>query len=64
MNRRNPIKTCETYCEDSTDYVRVALAIEILAYHNKNYLWTGNDCKISEEVQTLLAESLIQQQEE
>lgn len=61
MNRRNPIKNCETYCKDSTDYVRIALAIEILAYHNKNYLWTGNDCKISEEVQTLLAESLIQQ---
>lgn len=52
------IKKPELYCEEKMEYVRVALAIETLAYHNKNYLWTGDDCKISEEVQSLLREAL------
>lgn len=43
------------------DYVRIALAIETLAYHNKNYLWTGDDCKRSEEIQSLLAAALEQE---
>lgn len=53
-------KPCETYCEDPTDYIRVALAIETLAYHNKNYLWTGDDGKRSEVIQSLLVEALRQ----
>lgn len=47
-------------CKDKMDYVKIALAIEILAYENKNYLWTGNDCKISETVQNLLWSSLTE----
>lgn len=53
-------KTPDVYCKEKTDYVRIALAIETLAYHNKNYLWIGDNCKISEEVQALLSEALKQ----
>lgn len=54
------MKICELYDENPMTYVRVALAIETLAYHNKNYLWSGDNKKISEEVQTLLVEALKQ----
>lgn len=53
-------KPCETYCKDPMDYIRVALAIATLAYHNKNYLWTGDDGKLSEVIQSLLVEALRQ----
>lgn len=50
------IKT-DFYSTDPLDYVRAALAIETLAYCDKNYL--SNDLKdnvnISKEVQALLA---------
>lgn len=49
---------CEMVSKNSMDYVRVALAIETLAYHNKNYLWTGDNCKLSEEIQALLTAAL------
>jgi hypothetical protein len=42
------------------DYVRVALALETLAYHNKEYLdirFSGNN-RLSEEVQALLLAAL------
>ena len=42
------------------DYVRIALAIETLAYHDKNYLdrtLAYSDAKINETVQDLLRES-------
>lgn len=52
------MKLSETYCKEPMDYVRVALAIETLAYHNKNYLWTGDNCMLSEEIQALLAEAI------
>lgn len=42
------------------DYVRIALAIETLAYHDKNYLGrglSGSNAKISETVQGLLREA-------
>lgn len=54
------MKTCEIYDEDPMAYVRVAFAIETLAYHNKNYLWSGDNKKISEEIQALLVEALKQ----
>lgn len=54
------MKKCELYDDNPMTYVRVALAIETLAYHNKNYLWSGDNNKISEEVQTLLIEALKQ----
>ena len=28
----------DTYCKDREDYIRIALAIETLAYHDKNLL--------------------------
>ena len=42
------------------DYVRVALAIETLAYHNKNYLSRdlADNAKISEEIQALLQKAI------
>lgn len=48
------------YSDNPMDYVRVALAIETLAYHNKNYLdrSISDNCKISEEIQALLISAL------
>lgn len=50
----------EFYSDNPMDYVRVALAIETLAYHNKNYLDRNinDNCKISEEIQALLTAAL------
>lgn len=50
------MKKTEFYSSDPTDYVRVALAIETLAYHNKNYLSKNlqDVSNSSEEVQALL----------
>lgn len=53
----------EMCSKDPMDYVRVALAIETLAYHNKNYLWTGDNCKLSEEIQALLTDALKKESE-
>lgn len=47
-------------CKDNVDYVRIALAIETLRYENKNYLWTGNEAKISETIQNLLYAAIIE----
>lgn len=48
------------YSDNPMDYVRVALATETLAYHNKNYLdkSINDNCKISEEIQSLLIAAL------
>lgn len=48
------------YSVNPMDYIRVALAIETLAYHNKNYLdrSINDNYKISEEIQALLIEAL------
>ena len=45
---------------DPWEYVRVALAIETLAYHNKNYLdhIVCDDALRSQEIQALLIEAL------
>lgn len=56
-------RICEMCSKDPMDYVRVALAIETLAYHDKNYLWTGDNCKLSEEIQALLTETLKEEAE-
>ena len=55
------MKQPETYCKCPMDYVRIALAIETLAYHDKNYLdrtLATSNAKISEEVQSLLVRAL------
>lgn len=46
--------------EDPIDYVRMALAIETLAYHDKNYLSKNlqDNSKISEEIQLLLTKAV------
>lgn len=51
---------CEFDSEDPTDYIRVALAIETLAYYNKNYLDASikDNCAISREIQSLMIEAL------
>jgi hypothetical protein len=48
------------YSSNPMDYVRVALAIETLAYHDKNYLSKNlhDNSMISEAVQALLNEAL------
>ena len=45
---------------NAMDYVRVALAIETLAYHDKNYLSKNmsDNARISEEIQALLTEAI------
>ena len=53
------LKSCEMV-SNTMDYIRVALALETLAYHNKNYLskrFTDN-CELSREIQSLLIEAL------
>lgn len=62
MDKLKPFHTycTDTYCKDPTDYVRIALAIQTLAYHDKNFLWTGDDCKIAEVMQYLLIQALTQ----
>ncbi|BAK99005.1 hypothetical protein OBV_18070 [Oscillibacter valericigenes Sjm18-20] len=47
--------------KDPVDYMKVAYAIEILAYHNKNYLCdelAQSDCKANKEIQFLLSEGI------
>lgn len=48
------------YGKEPLDYVRAALAIETLAYHNKGYLSNElkDNARISEEVQALLTEAI------
>lgn len=49
----------DVVCEDKKQYAEIALALEILAYHNKNYLCKGMDDKtVSEEVQYLLKKAV------
>ena len=55
------MKTPECVCKTPEEYIRVALATETLAYHDKNYLdrcLAKSDARISEEVQALLTEAL------
>lgn len=55
------MKRPECACKTPEEYIRVALAIETLAYHDKNYLdscLAKSDARISEEVQSLLTEAL------
>ena len=54
------MKNPEMYSENPMDYVRVALAIETLAYHDKNYLDKSikDNSKISEEIQALLSKAI------
>lgn len=50
----------DIYSTEAEDYVRVALAIETLAYHNKDLLSDRlqDDSKISEQIQGLLTEAI------
>ena len=54
--KRYPLATCKT----AKEYIEVALALEVLAYHNKNYLdsYFCDDCNLSEEIQLLLLEAI------
>ena len=56
---------CDFIGDDPIDYIRVALAIETLAYYNKNYLDAGirDNCTISREVQSLMIEALKKSEE-
>ena len=53
-------KYCWTVCQTAKEYIQVALALETLAYHNKNYLdkMMCNDATLSEEIQLLLMEAI------
>ena len=51
----------DTYCHDREDYIRIALAIETLAYHDKNLLnheLAANNAARSRTIQELLMEYL------
>ena len=60
------LKEPECECKTPMDYVRVALALEILAYHHKSYLATPllSNAGHSEEMQALLTQALIICEEE
>ena len=53
-------KYCKTVCQTAKEYIEVALALETLAYHNKNYLdsYFCVDCNLSEEMRLLLLEAI------
>jgi hypothetical protein len=46
--------------DNPIEYIKVALAIETLAYHNKNYLSPNlhDNSKISKEIQALLTKAI------
>jgi hypothetical protein len=50
----------ECVCKTPDEYIWIALAIETLAYHNKNYLDSCmcDNAKRSEEIQALLIQAL------
>lgn len=56
FKEKYPLATCKTVKE----YIEVALALETLAYHNKNYLdsYFCDNCNLSEEMQLLLLEAI------
>lgn len=51
---------CWTVCKTAQEYIEIALALETLAYHNKNYLdsYMCNDTHLNEEIRLLLVEAL------
>ncbi len=51
----------DMHSSDPMDYVRVALALETLAYHNKDFLNDSirDNARLSEEIQSLLTEALV-----
>lgn len=59
------INPCDFYSPDPMDYVRVALALETLAYHNKSHLntWLQDDISLSEEIQSLLINAIESHEE-
>lgn len=56
IEEKYPLATCKT----AKEYIEVALALEVLAYHNKNYLdsYFCDDCNLNEEIQLLLLEAI------
>lgn len=44
--------------DNPMDFVKCALAIEVLAYHNKNFLQYNDNKSLSEQVQILLEQAL------
>lgn len=60
------ITPCDFYSPDPMDYVRVALALETLAYHDKNYLPKRllDNANFSEEIQTLLINAIESYEEQ
>ena len=44
--------------DNPMDFVKCALAIEVLAYHNKNFLQYSDNNSISEQIQILLEQAL------
>lgn len=47
-------------CKDSKEYIEVAVALETLAYHNKNYLDSAmcDDLERNKQVRLLLLEAM------
>ena len=60
------MKSPECVCKTSEEYIRVALALETLAYHDKNYLdstFAKSNAAISEEIQACLQKALTMMDE-
>lgn len=60
------MKSPECVCKTSEEYIRVALALETLAYHDKNYLdstFAKSNAAISEEIQACLQKALTMMEE-
>ena len=49
----------EVISTDPMEYVECALALEVLSYHNKNFLAYNDNKSISEQIQILLNQALL-----
>lgn len=57
---------CWATCKTAREYIEIAIALETLAYHNKNYLdsYMCDDAHLSEEIKLLLLEAIKKIDEE
>lgn len=53
-------KYCWATCKTAKEYIEIAIALETLAYHNKNYLnsYLVDDAHLNEEIRLLLLEAI------
>ena len=53
-------KYCWATCKTAREYIEISIALETLAYHNKNYLdsYMCDNAHLNEEIRLLLLEAI------